>query len=181
MSWNIAGNPIEIVHVVAMDNKHCIGVDNQLPWHIPADLQHFKQITQGGVIVMGRKTFDSLGRLLPNRSHWVLTRQADWQHDGVQVRQNLEELLTDAAQDALARGQSSVYVIGGGELFHLTLPFADRLEITHVDLDVRGEAHYPEIPSDWKLDPDPFFDRNPLIDEKSGTSFRFETYRKTIG
>ena len=73
----MTANAIEIVHVVAMDEKNCIGVDNQLPWHLPADLQHFKQITQGGVIVMGRKTFDSLGRLLPNRSHWVLTRQND--------------------------------------------------------------------------------------------------------
>ncbi len=181
MSLNSAGTSIEIVHVVAMDNKHCIGIDNQLPWHIPADLQHFKQITQGGVIVMGRKTFDSLGRLLPNRSHWVLTRQSDWQHDGVQVRQSLDVLLTGAAQDAITRGQSAIYVIGGGELFNLTLPIADRLEITHVDLDVQGAAHYPEIPSTWAIDPNPVFDRSILKDEKSGINFRFETYRKTNG
>lgn len=171
MSWQ----GIEIVHVVAMDNKHCIGVDNQLPWHLPADLQHFKQITQGGVIVMGRKTFDSLGRLLPNRSHWVLTRQPDWQHDGVHVAQTLDALLDGAAADAAARGQAALYIIGGGELFELTLSVADRLEITHVALDVQGHAHYPELPSAWVVD-DP---QSPmLVDEKTQVQFRFATYRK---
>ena len=171
MSWN----GIEIVHVVAMDNKHCIGVDNQLPGPLPADLQHFKQITQGGVIVMGRKTFDSLGRLLPNRSHWVLTRQTDWQHDGVHVAQTLNDLLNGAAADAVARGQSSLYIIGGGELFTLTLPLADRLEITHVALDVHGHAHYPEIASEWIADD---HHSAPLVDEKTEVLFRFVTYRK---
>ena len=171
MSWN----GIEIVHVVAMDNTHCIGVDNQLPWHLPADLQHFKQLTQGGVIVMGRKTFDSLGRLLPNRSHWVLTRQTDWQHDGVHVAQTLEALLDGAAAEAAARSQTSLAIIGGGELFALTLPLADRLEITHVDLHVHGHAHYPAIPTEWRAE-DP--DSPALVDEKTQVQFRFATYRK---
>jgi dihydrofolate reductase len=171
MSWN----GIEIVHVVALDNKHCIGVDNQLPWHLPADLQHFKQITQGGVIVMGRKTFDSLGRLLPNRSHWVLTRQTDWQHDGVHVAQDLNALLNGAAADAVSRGQSALYIIGGGDLFSLTLPLADRLEITHVALDVHGHVHYPDLPITWVADD---HDSPPLVDEKTDVLFRFVTYRR---
>ncbi len=168
-------NTIEIIHVVAMDKENCIGVDNQLPWHLPADLQHFKRITQGGVIVMGRKTFDSLGRLLPNRSHWVLTRQQDWSHDGVHVVQTLDELIQGASTDAISRGQSSIYVIGGGELFTLTLPIADRLEITHVELDVAGTAHYPQIPAEWiKVNTE-----NEQADEKTGVKFQFVTYRKT--
>jgi dihydrofolate reductase len=168
-------NPIEIVHVVAMDTKNCIGVDNKLPWHLPADLQHFKQITQGGVIVMGRKTFDSLGRLLPNRSHWVLTRQTDWAHDGVHVEHDLDALIRGAKKDAAARSQSSIYVIGGGELFMSTLPLADRLEITHVNLDVEGTAYYPQIPSEWiKL-----YTETEQVDETSGVKFSFTTYGKT--
>ncbi|MDE2420513.1 MAG: dihydrofolate reductase [Gammaproteobacteria bacterium] len=166
---------IEIVHVVAMDQKNCIGVDNQLPWHLPADLQHFKRITQGGVIVMGRKTFDSLGRVLPNRSHWVLTRQNDWSHDGVHVVQTLDELIQGASTDAIARGQSSIYVIGGGELFTLTLPIADRLEITHVELDVAGAAHYPPIPEEWVKT----HTESEQADEKTGVKFQFITYQKT--
>ena len=172
----MTANAIEIVHVVAMDQKNCIGVDNQLPWHLPADLQHFKRITQGGVIVMGRKTFDSLGRLLPNRSHWVLTRQNDWSHDGVHVVQTLDELIQGASADAIARGQSSIYVIGGGELFTLTLPIADRLEVTHVELDVAGTAHYPQIPAEWvKVNTE-----SEQADEKTGVKFSFITYRKAV-
>lgn len=168
-------NALEIVHVVAMDEKNCIGVDNQLPWHLPADLQHFKQITQGGVIVMGRKTFDSLGRLLPNRSHWVLTRQTDWAHDGVHVTHTLNALIEDATAEAIARGQSAIYIIGGGELFNLTLPIADRLEVTHVALDVAGSAHYPAISSEWvKVNTE-----NEQVDATSGVKFSFVTYRKT--
>ena len=172
-------NAIEIVHVVAMDEKNCIGVDNQLPWHLPADLQHFKQITQGGVIVMGRKTFDSLGRLLPNRSHWVLTRQTDWVHDGVHVVQTLDALIQGSTADAVARGQSSIYVIGGGELFALTLSIADRLEITHVELDVAGAAHYPQIPAEWVANPSENNTGNAQIDATTGVKFSFVTYRKT--
>jgi dihydrofolate reductase len=174
-------NPIEIVHVVAMDKKNCIGVDNQLPWHLPADLQHFKQITQGGVIVMGRKTFDSLGRLLPNRSHWVLTRQTDWAHDGVHVVQTLDALIQGATADAIARGQSSIYVIGGGELFALTSQIADRLEITHVELDVAGAAHYPAITAEWVADSPASGTESAQIDAATGVKFSFVTYRKTIG
>jgi len=170
MSWN----GVEIVHVAAMDTKNCIGVDNRLPWHFPADLKHFKQITQGGVIVMGRKTFDSLGRLLPNRSHWVLTRDKDWTHEDVHVVQTLDELLKGATTDAISRNQSSIYVIGGGELFNLTLPFADQLEITHVELDVEGDAYHPEISSEWISNDDP-----KQIDPESNITFRFATYRKT--
>lgn len=171
----MTANAIEIVHVVAMDEKNCIGVDNQLPWHLPADLQHFKQITQGGVIVMGRKTFNSLGRLLPNRSHWVLTRQTDWTHEAVHVEHTLDTLIQGATAEAIYRGQSTIYIIGGGELFSLTLPIADRLEVTHVELDVSGEAHYPAIPAEWVTKNE----ENEQVDATTGVKFHFATYRKT--
>jgi dihydrofolate reductase len=77
MAWQ----NVEVVHVVAMDQKHCIGKGNALPWHISADLKHFKEITQGGVVIMGRKTLESMGRALPNRVNWVITRDINWHFD----------------------------------------------------------------------------------------------------
>ena len=77
---------LEVVHVVAMDQQRCIGKDNDLPWHISADLKHFKKITQGGVIVMGRKTLESMGRALPKRVNWVITRDADWSLKALKLR-----------------------------------------------------------------------------------------------
>lgn len=84
---------LEVVHVVAMDQKQCIGQGNALPWHIPADLKHFKAITQGGVVVMGRKTLESMGRALPNRSNWVITRDVNWSFAGTHVAHSIEAAL----------------------------------------------------------------------------------------
>lgn len=164
---------VELVHVVAFDRQHCIGKNNQLAWHVPEDLQHFKAITSGGVIVMGRKTLESMGRTLPNRSHWVLTRDTSWQYDGVQCVHDLADALYRAGQDALARGQSSVFVIGGGEIFAQTLPIMDRLEISRIDLDVQGDAFYPAIPPEFVL-----CEQEQGISAKNGVGYVFETYRQ---
>ncbi|XID74296.1 dihydrofolate reductase [Alkanindiges sp. WGS2144] len=167
MSWN----NIELVHVVAMDEQRCIGVDNQLPWHLSDDLKHFKRITQGGVIVMGRKTYDSMGRALPNRINWVLTRDESWQVDGVKVAHSLEEILNKACDDVRQLEQTSLFIIGGAEIFKQSIPFTDRLELTHVALDVQGDTFYPTIPADFKAT-----QRSPMQDEKTGTVFEFVTY-----
>ena len=95
MAWQ----NVEVVHVVAMDKNHCIGKGNALPWHISADLKHFKEITQGGVVVMGRKTLESMGRALPNRVNWVITRDINWQFDGVKVAYSIEDALNAALED----------------------------------------------------------------------------------
>lgn len=166
---------IKIVHVVAKSTNHCIGKDNQLLWHIPADLQHFKNITTGGVIVMGRKTFESLGRLLPNRSHHIITRDTTFHHDGVVVSHTLDDAIAAAKADAALRGQSAIYILGGGEIYHQSLAMADRLEITDVDIDIIGDAYYPAITDD--------FIKTSQSDthtcDKSGLNFRFITYQKT--
>ena len=86
----------EVVHVVAMVSQQSIGKDNDLPWHISADLKHFKEITQGGVIIMGRKNFDSIGRALPKRVNWVITRNPNWSFDGVKVAHSIEEALENS-------------------------------------------------------------------------------------
>ncbi len=162
---------IELVHVVAYSQNRCIGKNNQLPWHLPGDLQHFKAITQGGVIVMGRKTLESMGRALPNRSNWVLTRQTDWAFSGVDVRHTLDSLLEDALTEVRAQGQQSLFIIGGGEIFQQTLPLADRLEVTEVDIQVDGEAYYPEIPKEFRLT-----QHAPQQDPASGIAYTFKQF-----
>lgn len=165
---------LEVVHVVAMDQKHCIGKGNDLPWHISADLKHFKDITQGGVVVMGRKTLESMGRTLPKRVNWVITRDLNWNFEGTKVANSIEDALNQAVTDVEASEKpTTIFIIGGGEIFTQTLLIADRLELTHVDLDVQGDAHYPDIPADFIKTAS-----EQHIDDKSGIAFEFATYRK---
>ncbi|AXQ21181.1 dihydrofolate reductase [Acinetobacter wuhouensis] len=164
----------EIVHVVAMDQQHCIGKGNDLPWHISADLKHFKEITQGGVVVMGRKTLESMGRALPKRVNWVITRDLNWAFEGVKTADSIESALEQAIPDVLASEKpNTIFIIGGGEIFKQTINIADRLELTHVELDVQGDAHYPEIPAEFKK-----VATESHIDDKTAIAFEFATYRK---
>ena len=164
----------EIVHVVAMDQQRCIGKGNDLPWHISADLKHFKAITQGGVVVMGRKTLESMGRALPKRVNWVITRDQNWNFEGVKVAHSIEEALEHAIADVKdSEKPESIFIIGGGEIFKQTLHIADRLELTHVQLDVQGDAHYPEIPDEFKK-----IASESQLDEKTAITFEFATYQK---
>ena len=142
---------IEVVHVVAMDRQHAIGKNNQLPWHIREDLQHFKRITEQGVVIMGRKTLQSMGRALSNRVNWVITRDTTWHAANTKVAHTLEDALQQACWDVERTPKPSLFIIGGGEIFAQTLPFTDRLEITRVALDVNGDTFYPKIPSEFDL------------------------------
>lgn len=165
---------IEVVHVVAMDQQRCIGKGNQLPWHISADLKHFKAITQGGVVIMGRKTLESMGRTLPNRVNWVITRDPEWSFENTKVAHSIEQTLQLALDDVQASEKpESIFIIGGGEIFKQTLHLADRLELTHVALDVQGDAHYPEIPAHFHK-----VSSEQHIDDKSGVAFEFASYQK---
>ena len=118
--------------------------DNQLLWHIPDDLQHFKRITHGGVIVMGRKTFESLPNLLPNRTHIVITRQPIG-YEGAVMAHSLQDAILLAKAYAHAKQQNKIFIIGGGEIYHQSLEMADVLEITEVDTVIEGDAFYPDI------------------------------------
>ncbi len=165
---------LEVVHVVAMDQQRCIGKGNDLPWHISADLKHFKEITQGGVVVMGRKTLESMGRTLPKRVNWIITRDQNWAFEGAKVAYSIEDALTQAVADVKASEKpETVFIIGGGEIFKQTLNIADRLELTHVELDVQGDAYYPTIPAEFKK-----IASEQHIDDKTGIAFEFATYRK---
>jgi len=134
----------EIVLVLARADNGVIGRDNALPWHLPADLRHFKALTQGRPMIMGRRTFESLPGLLPGRRHIVLTRDPDWRADGAEVAHDVEGAL------ALA-GKGQATVIGGAEIFALFLDRADRIELTEVHKDVAGDAIVPvPDPALWR-------------------------------
>lgn len=139
-----------IVLVAAMANNRVIGIDNTLPWHLPEDLKHFKAVTLGKPVIMGRKTFDSIGRPLPGRLNIVITRQADWQHDGVSVAHSLPAAL------ALAADVPEVCIIGGANLYAQALPLADAMALTHIALDITGDAHFPAWDAQqWHCQPQP--------------------------
>jgi dihydrofolate reductase len=129
--------------VVAMDAGRGIGIDNKLPWHLPQDLAHFKRVTLGAPIVMGRKTFESIGRALPGRRNIVVTRNRDWRHDGVDTAASL-----DAAVALLAGAPASI--IGGAQIFAAALPLAGRMIVTHIDRVYHCDTFFPEIdPAVW--------------------------------
>ena len=129
--------PSEIVIVVARARNGTIGKDGTLPWHIPADLKRFKALTMGSAMVMGRKTFDSLPRLLPGRRHIVLTRNRAWTAEGAEIVHDVDEALDIA-------GDGPLSVIGGAEIFGLFLPIATRIELTEVLADYEGETAMPD-------------------------------------
>ncbi|WP_462389572.1 dihydrofolate reductase [Acidovorax sp. Q11] len=136
--------PLHLIYARAANGV--IGRDNQLPWHLPEDMAHFKQLTQGCPVVMGRKTWDSLSprfRPLPGRTNIVVTRQADWQADGAQRAASLADAL--APWDA---GQM-VWVIGGAQIYAEALPLADCVEVTEIDKNFDGDAYAPTLGAAW--------------------------------
>ena len=135
-------NHPEVVLIVARADNGVIGVDGKLPWHLPADLRRFKQLTLGAPMIMGRKTFDSLPGLLPDRRHIVLTRNADWAEDGAETATSVDDAMRLA-------NAPHVSVIGGAEIYRLFLPRADRIEVTEVHLAAQGDTILEPFGADW--------------------------------
>lgn len=135
-------NHPEIILILARADNGVIGLDGKLPWHLPADLRRFKQLTMGAPMIMGRKTFDSLPGLLPDRRHIVLTRNADWAEDGAQTATTIKGAMRLA-------NAPHVSVIGGAEIYRLFLPHADRIELTEVHLDSAGDTIIEPFGDDW--------------------------------
>lgn len=138
---------MQLALIVAQARNRVIGRNNKLPWHLPEDLQYFRAVTMGKVIVMGRKTFESIGRPLPGRTNLVLTRDHGYRREGIEVAHSLDEALAKAEAISLINGSDEVMVIGGDELFAEALPRAERLYLTQVHQDVCGDAYFPEL--DW--------------------------------
>ena len=156
--------------IAAMANERVIGKDNDMPWHMPADLKHFKQVTMGKPVVMGRKTFESIGRPLPGRTNIVITRNIDWKNDGVEVVNSPENALK------LVEGAEEVMIIGGGNIYQQFLPLADVLYLTFIELDVAGDTRFP----DWEqVGPWQVIEQDSHSgDEKNPHPYQFVTLKK---
>ena len=136
-----------ISFIFAMDKNRVIGKDNQLPWHLPADLKFFKKTTMGHPIIMGRKTYESIGKPLPGRENIIVTRNVHYHPEGCTVIHSFAELKKLAAEK-----QEEVFVIGGAELFNTLFPIAERLYITMIAHEFAGDTYFPEFDeSDWSL------------------------------
>ena len=131
--------------IVATDASNGIGINNTLPWHLPEDLAHFKRLTSGHPIIMGRKTFDSIGRALPNRRNIVISRNADWRHDGVERVGSLEQAR------ALVDGAPQAFVIGGAQVYQQALPLVDQVVLTRIGRQFECDAFFPALTdSQWQ-------------------------------
>lgn len=130
--------------IVAKANDNVIGINNQLPWHLSADLKYFKSVTMGKPIIMGRKTFDSIGRALPGRRNIVITRDKEWRADDIEVFHSIDDAL------AAVSLEKEAMVIGGEQIYRETLGFAQKLYVTEVALDVAGHAFFPAIDDSWE-------------------------------
>jgi dihydrofolate reductase len=134
-----------ITLIAACSKNRVIGKDNQLIWKVPGDLKRFKELTTGHPILMGRKTFESIGRPLPNRTNIVITRNKNWKQEGCLVYNNFEDVLSLFEKENL-------FVIGGGEIYKMLINLADKIELTLIDKDFEGDAYFPEIDSNWTVE-----------------------------
>ena len=134
--------------LVAASENNVIGKNNQLPWHLPNDLKYFKNLTWGMPILMGRKTFDSIGKALPGRKSIVITRNRDWQKENVDVVHSIN----DAVKKAEDYGAKEIFVIGGAEIFASSLPLAKRVYLTRIHHAIDGDVFFPVLSlTDWRL------------------------------
>jgi dihydrofolate reductase len=157
--------------VVAAANNNAIGKGGVMPWHLPNDLKHFKNVTWGMPVIMGRKTFDSLGRPLPGRKNIVITRQAHWEAPGTVAVKSMDDALflireTDAKE---------AMVIGGGEIFNMVFDKANRIYMTRVEAEPEGDTFFPAIdPKQWKL----VSKKDYEADEKNKFNHSFQTWER---
>lgn len=142
---------MKIVLVAAVADNNVIGANGGMPWRLRSDLAHFRRLTRNKPIIMGRKTYDSIGKPLKDRTNIVITRNASLSAPGVVFVPSFEEALAAARADAGRRGTDEIMVIGGSDVFLAAMPLADRLEITHVHANPAGDVHFPPIdPAVWR-------------------------------
>lgn len=160
---------MEKILVAAASENNVLGKDNDLVWHLPDDFKRFKQMTTGHSIVMGRKTFESFPKPLPNRTHYIVTRQKDYKVEGCVVVHSLEEALQ------MLKNEARIFIIGGGQIYHQSMSFGTKIELTRVHTKVEGDAFFPEInPLEWKLTNQEFHPK----DDRHAFDFTYQTFEK---
>jgi dihydrofolate reductase len=158
-----------ITLIAAAAENNALGKDNQLVWHLPDDFKRFKQITSGHYIIMGRKTFESFPKPLPNRTHVIITRQKNYKVDGCIVVNSIEDAIKSCPKD------EEVFIIGGADIYSQSIDFADKIELTRVHANFEADAFFPEINiNQWKL----IFEEKHVQDEKHNFDFTFQTFVK---
>ncbi len=157
--------------LVAFDENRVIGKNNTLIWHLPADLKRFKSLTTGHVIIMGRKTFESIGKPLPNRTTIVISRQADLHIEGAIIAHSVEE----AVLKAKSITREDIFIVGGAEIYALSLALADQILVTQLHDIFEGDAYFPEIPvASWEVTEK----ERGITDEKNAYQFSYITYSR---
>ncbi|GLS25331.1 dihydrofolate reductase [Marinibactrum halimedae] len=159
--------------IVAMSQNGVIGIENQLPWHLPNDLKYFKKNTVGKPLIMGRRTFESIGRPLPNRLNIIVSRQSGLSIDGVHVASSLEAAFDIASKNTSADGE--VMIAGGSQIYQLGLPLVDSLYVTHVHTTLEGDAYFPNV--DWSNWQESFREDHKKC-EKNSFDYSFVRYGK---
>jgi len=158
-----------ITIIVAIAQNNALGKNNKLIWHLPDDLKRFKKLTLNKHIIMGRKTFESLPNLLPNRKHIIISKNPSYRKNGTTVVSNIEQAIKIASED------EEIFVIGGAEIYNLFLNIADKIELTYVHHDFEADTFFPEIDlNQWKL----IFSEFHPKDQKHKYDFTFKTYTK---
>ncbi|MBP0724089.1 dihydrofolate reductase [Bacillus sp. RG28] len=156
-----------IAAIVAMAENRVIGKDNQLPWHISEELRYFKKVTTGHTILMGRKTYESIGRPLPNRKNVVVTRNKDYKAEGIEVIHHLSDYHPEENED--------VFIIGGAEIFKESMGILDTLYLTEIQKEIEGDTFFPEFSKEeWKE----VSSSEMNTDEKSGLQYVYKIYKK---
>lgn len=155
--------------IVAADENNTIGKNNELIWHLPDDLKFFKKMTSGHAIIMGRRTFESVGKPLPKRVNIIITRDANYTQDGCVVVNSLEDALKEASKT-----DENPFIVGGEQIYRLALPIADTVYLTRIHHKFEGDRHFPELGEEWKeIESIPH-----SIDDKHKYAFTFNTYEK---
>lgn len=162
----------QLILIAAAGENNALGLDNDLPWHLPNDFKRFKQLTTGHKIIMGRKTFESFPKPLPNREHIVITRDKAY-------RPKFECVLKHSLQDAIdhTTGDAIVYIIGGGQIYRQAMEIATKIELTRVHARPAADTFFPDIPEDqWELTSETYHPK----DEKHAYAFSYLTYKKKV-
>lgn len=156
--------------VVAMGKNNAIGKENLMPWHLPNDLQHFKRLTLGHPVIMGRKTYESIGKALPGRTNIVISRRDGWFQEGILIVGSLKEAMKFAQKI-----DDEIFIIGGGEIFRQTIEAADRLEVTEVEASPDADVFFPKIdPKIWGL----VKEEHHTQDDRHAYDYTFKTYER---